>query len=91
MIRIRDEHPGSYSESLEKIFGLKILYLCSGSRSWIRNLVDPGYGMEKFGSGINIPDPQHCGKELQCLILDSHLSIWALTLSSSVMEDGRGG
>jgi hypothetical protein len=42
----------------------------------IRNLFDPGLGsgiqdgkirfqdlgsgMEKFGSGINIPDPQHC-------------------------------
>jgi hypothetical protein len=21
---------------------------------------DPGFGMEKFGSGIDIPDPQHC-------------------------------
>ncbi len=29
----------------------------------IRNLFDPGSGIEKFGSGINIPDPQHwcCG------------------------------
>jgi hypothetical protein len=26
----------------------------------IRNLFDPGSGMEKFLSGINIPDPQHC-------------------------------
>ncbi len=25
----------------------------------IRYLFDPGYGMEKFGYGINIPDPQH--------------------------------
>ncbi len=23
-------------------------------------LLDPGYKMEKAGSGINIPDPQHC-------------------------------
>jgi hypothetical protein len=23
------------------------------------NPYDPGFGMEKFGSGINIPDPQH--------------------------------
>jgi hypothetical protein len=22
-------------------------------------ILDPGSGMEKFGSGINIPDPQH--------------------------------
>ncbi len=26
----------------------------------IRDLFDPGSGMEKFGYGINIPDPQHC-------------------------------
>jgi hypothetical protein len=25
---------------------------------WIRNLFDPGSGIEKFWSGINIPDPQ---------------------------------
>jgi hypothetical protein len=25
----------------------------------IRDLFDPGSGMEKFRSGINIPDPQH--------------------------------
>jgi hypothetical protein len=24
------------------------------------NLFDPGSGREKFGPGINIPDPQHC-------------------------------
>jgi hypothetical protein len=35
------------SESLETIFGVKILN------------ADPGSGMEKFGSGINITDPQH--------------------------------
>jgi hypothetical protein len=26
----------------------------------IRNLFDAGSGMEKFGSRINIPDPQQC-------------------------------
>ncbi len=26
----------------------------------IRNLFDPGSGIEKFGSGINILDPEHC-------------------------------
>jgi hypothetical protein len=31
----------------------------SGSGSGIRNLFDPGYGMKKFGPGINIPDPQY--------------------------------
>jgi hypothetical protein len=25
--------------------------------------VDPGSGIEKFGSGINIPDPQHWLKD----------------------------
>jgi hypothetical protein len=25
----------------------------------IRDLVNPGSGMKKIGSGINIPDPQH--------------------------------
>jgi hypothetical protein len=29
-------------------------------RIW--DLVNPGSGMEKIGSGINIPDPQHCMK-----------------------------
>jgi hypothetical protein len=32
---------------------------------------DPGSGREKFGSGINIPDPLHCnnvlGLEKQCM------------------------
>jgi hypothetical protein len=58
-IRILVEQPVSYSESLETIF------LCSNlkyleSLMWIR---DPrwnkfGSWMEKFGSGITIPDPQ---------------------------------
>jgi hypothetical protein len=26
----------------------------------IRDLVNPGFVIEKIGSGINIPDPQHC-------------------------------
>jgi hypothetical protein len=32
----------------------------------IRDLLtqDPGSGMEKCGSGINIPDPQHCQRRL---------------------------
>jgi hypothetical protein len=45
------------SESLETIYWVKILKFI---------VADPGWkkfeesGMEKFGSGINIPDPQHC-------------------------------
>jgi hypothetical protein len=44
-------NPGHISESLEPIFWVKILEFFD---------VDPGAGMEKIGSGINIPDPQHC-------------------------------
>jgi hypothetical protein len=63
IIRIRN----CISESLETIFGLKYL------NSFMR-IRDPGWekfgsvireknlgsGMKNFGSGINIPDPQHC-------------------------------
>jgi hypothetical protein len=30
-------------------------FLLSGSGFWVRNLFDPGSGMEKFGSGIKSP------------------------------------
>jgi hypothetical protein len=39
------------SESLETIFWTNVLQFFDA---------DPGSGMEKFGSVINIPDPQHC-------------------------------
>jgi hypothetical protein len=57
--------PEHIFESLETIFGVKILKFFDA---------EPGSGMEKFGSGIrdgkksvpgsgiNIPDPQHCIK-----------------------------
>jgi hypothetical protein len=62
---IRDEQPGSYVLELRNHFfgflGVKILKFFDE---------DPGSGMEtvrirdlgwkKVGSGINIPDPQHC-------------------------------
>ncbi len=52
--------PGHFSENLEKVFWVKNTYSLMQNR--IRNLSDPGSGMEKFESGIrcNIPDPQHC-------------------------------
>jgi hypothetical protein len=50
-----DEHLDHFSESLETVFGFTILK----SLMQIRNLFDRGSGLEKFGSGINIPDPQH--------------------------------
>jgi hypothetical protein len=54
--------PDHISESFEQFFGLKILkffYLDPEPGSGILNLFDPSR-MEKFGSGINIPDPQRC-------------------------------
>jgi hypothetical protein len=50
-IRIRDEQPGSNSESLQefKYFNSKNCFM------WIRD----GKYSEKFGSGINFLDPQH--------------------------------
>jgi hypothetical protein len=52
-IRIRDEQPGSYFRELRNHFlELKYRYLKFFD-------ADPGSGMEKFESGINIPDPQH--------------------------------
>jgi hypothetical protein len=56
-IRIPDEHPEHISESIETIFWVKILDIYSFMRIRIRTIFDPGSGMEKFGSGINIPDP----------------------------------
>jgi hypothetical protein len=47
------------SESLETIYGLKILNFFDmdpDPGSWIQNLFDSESGMEKFESGINITD-----------------------------------
>jgi hypothetical protein len=55
---IRDElnNPDHVSESLETIFWVKILeFLEWGSGIFLT--LDPGW--KKFGSGINIPEPQH--------------------------------
>jgi hypothetical protein len=37
------------------------------SRSGIFLTLDPGSGMEKFRSGINIPDPQHWDRDKKYL------------------------
>jgi hypothetical protein len=50
------------SESIETVFGLKIHEFFNAvpeQGSGIFWTLDLGSGMEKFGSGINIPDPQH--------------------------------
>jgi hypothetical protein len=47
--------PDHFSQSLETFLTAKNTYIiCCGSGIW--NRFDPGSGMEKFGSGINIPD-----------------------------------
>ncbi len=55
--------PDHSSESLETIYGIKIIEFLDADPD-PGNLfdLDPGSGMKKFGSGINIPDPQHCSK-----------------------------
>ncbi len=55
-IRIRDEHPGSYSESLGQFFGLK--YCNSFVQIWNPGIfftMDPGW--IRFGSGIRDKHP----------------------------------
>jgi hypothetical protein len=62
--------PDHISESWDK--NTKILLCGSG----IRNLFDPGCGLKKFGSGTNIPDPQHCRYQLDLwLTAECHNSI----------------
>ncbi len=52
--------PHHISESSEIIFCDKYtIILWRGSGSRILNLSDPGSGMKRFGSGINIPGPHH--------------------------------
>jgi hypothetical protein len=56
--------PDHFSESLETVFWVKnTLILCYGSGIFLtldpgsgKNIPEPSSGMEKFGSGINIPD-----------------------------------
>ncbi len=49
-------NPHHISESLETIFFVKILAFFDADPGWTNS--DPGW--KKFGSGINIPDLQHC-------------------------------
>jgi hypothetical protein len=59
--RIRDEQSGSYSESLETIFWVRILKFFDADRgSGMGQNSDPGWKKFESGIGINIPDPQHC-------------------------------
>ncbi len=60
---IRDEQPGSFFLELRNhffgFFGVKILkFFDAGSGMETVRIRDPGW--KKVGSGINIPDSQHC-------------------------------
>jgi hypothetical protein len=51
------------SESLETSFGVKILkFFDADPGSGIFLTLDPGW--KKFGSGMKIPDPQHCSPQI---------------------------
>jgi hypothetical protein len=57
-IRIRDEHPGSYFQEIKTFFWVKLLkFFDAVPGSGMKKNSDPGW--KNFGSGINIPDPQH--------------------------------
>jgi hypothetical protein len=62
-IRIRDEYFGSYFREFRNNFWVKILkFFDSEADPGYGNFFDPGSRIpdrKKFGSGINIPDPQH--------------------------------
>jgi hypothetical protein len=56
-------NPDHISNSLEKIFGLKILqFFDADPGSRMEKNADPG--LNKFGSGINIPDAHN--RDVEC-------------------------
>jgi hypothetical protein len=60
---LKNQDQDHISESVETIFWgfkkLKFFVADPDLESGIFLTPDLGYGIEKFGSGINIPDPQH--------------------------------
>jgi hypothetical protein len=67
-MQIGDKHPEKYifREISNNVLGLKILQFFVADPGSVF-FFDPGSGLEKsesgiLGSGINIPDPQHCIK-----------------------------
>ncbi len=66
--------PDNFSDSLETIFwakNIKFFDAYPNPGSGIFFTLDLGSGMEKFGSGINIPDPQHWSKTRDFLLINT--------------------
>jgi hypothetical protein len=57
-IRIRGKQPVSYFPELKNHLKFLNSLICLGDM--VSRMEKNGSGMEKVGSGINIPDPQHC-------------------------------
>ncbi len=77
--------PDHISRSLVTIFcvkNTKILCCWSGSVIWCFS--DPGSGMEKFGSEINIRDPQHLGKPVRKFLSCRQLGIPTILINKTV-------
>jgi hypothetical protein len=53
-------NPDHISESLETLFWVKILQFFDAIQDRDRKKLGSGIGWKKLGSGINVPDPQHC-------------------------------
>jgi hypothetical protein len=62
------KNPGSFYRELRNNFWVKILkFFDVDADPGIFLTLSQGSGMEKFGSGINIPDPQHwSGVSITC-------------------------
>jgi hypothetical protein len=73
--------PDQISESLETIFWVKIIEFFDADQ-------DPGW--KKFGSGMFIPDPQHCKKYFFFLTNVLDLDIKAKYLGSHKVDAVRG-
>jgi hypothetical protein len=65
-IRIRNEHPGSYRELRNNFFEVILKSIDADADPGIFLTLDRDPGWENFGSGINIPDPKHCGEVKSC-------------------------
>jgi hypothetical protein len=60
-IRIRNEQPGSYFREHRNSFWVKIHKFLTR----IQDGKNSDSGWKKLGSGINIPDPQHCKEQIE--------------------------